>query len=1006
MEESKIENQPSEQPSTIALFQEEEEEEELFYSDFDENYYGNLFDEDSANESESYYSNMKAPEKQIEFCDYDINIELTELAKLTEESTNVIEVGLYTIGNYTFQLKLGKIESKGPLIFASVTSQDNVDVDISLKIEPLRKFISNHSASFSKTINSVLLRPHLFSPEEIPTENVSAVLSFHFTPDVLLTKDYFNCVGLRNSGMTCYLNSLIQCLFHLKPFRNIVFSIDNPKSEIANNLKLTFARMQMMSHPVSTRQLTKSFGWEIEDLFTQQDVQELMKLLLDRLDDSCHNKTSELFKGVMKSYIRCPSANYESSHDEDFCDLSLQVEGLKCLEDSLTQYFQPDKLTGDDQYELPDGSKADAEVGSELKENPQILCLHLRRFRFGNNNLTKINSTFSFPDSLTFGGDRYQLHSIISHFGSVFGGHYNAFVKIDGIWTNFDDENVRHVESHEAIEENFGEEGQRSFTAYVLFYIKPEFDEMEEPEIPIDIIESEARRASEITIVLQTSIGKLDKLSPRSIRVNKDLNSEEFKEFISHETQIPIDQLVIRKVTDHGYVKEIIPDPVPIPQFFYHADYTTDLPIFVTFFIPGYELIPLGFIHIQPGETIEQLSNKIFEKLKLEPLETIAYYDFGQDEIGSIATGPINECQQFIFELKSQENSQELIEPIKRTFNEKIEKINPPKEKSHFTLLDNIKVDTLKDFFSYVKNNRIMTFKSFDNTGQEFKLELACNLTFKQVLECIGKYLNVDPNKIFLFLPDKWNEGPSFHYLLSDIFPNFRTLSDQTDLLYYEVSEYDTRFYSRIYVTIINNYKTEKSFPLYFLKKFKVNELKEEIARQYETDDFILFYISDGIPYLIPNDDDEVNVQHKIGIQFGVGEFDNEKNMLLRVIYYDETFQRISSNPEIPFLLNVNIDITWKELKGLELFKDKKLIVLRREKRNSFIEINLDDNNKIDQNDLVAITFKKSFVCSGIFSSKQMTIKKEDLDSDEDDKDFVGEEEEEEMFEEEDEGVE
>lgn len=966
--------------------EEEDEEEEFLWND-DDNYEFMKIDEDFFDETDEELEEKEKPKKITTKCDYDFDVDFGDKYKqLCDEDTKEVDIDSYKVDDYEFQLKIRKDVLNGNSVYAIVVSDCGLDADICIKIGS--KFIFNHYAVFAKTSTVCTLKPELFKLNEINQDDkFNGVLSFHFTPSVYLTRDYFGCVGLQNSGMTCYLNSLIQCLFHLRIFRKIVFSIDNPKSDIANNLKLLFGRMQSMSGPVSTRELTKSFGWEIEDLFSQQDTQELMRLLLDRLDDSCHNKTSDLFKGVLSSFIKCPEANYESSHDEDFCDLSLQVDELSCLEDSIKAYFQTDKLTGDDKYQLPDGRKVDAEVGSKLKTNSQILCLHLRRFQYKDGNLKKLNTRFSFPSELEFGGDLYQLHSIISHHGNVFGGHYNAFVKINGIWTNFDDENVRHCEEHEAIDENFGCGDRSYFTAYVLFYVKPELINIEEPEIPLDILQKEEKRKSEIKISLTVSVGK----DPfRTVSVNKNYSSDEFKEFISKETSIPIEKLTFRKVTN-GEIGDIIDEPIPIQNFHYFVGDSADLPIFCSIYIPGYEIIPLCFIFIKPNETVEELSNKLFDYLGIEHNKTKGYFDFGQNELGSIATGKIDECCRILFELDNQCDVKSLIEPIKKIYPERVIPFKQTKEPSHFNLLDDIKVNSLGDFFSYIKNNRIMNFKPFKE-GKEFKLELACCLTFNQILKCISNYLKVDQNKILLFLPDKYDDGPSFHNIHPDVFPTFAQLSYQTDLVYYEIADIDIRGHSRADITIINDYQTSDNFPLYLPKRSKISELNDILSRKLNTKDFILYYIQEGFPILISNYDEEISFHHKICAQVGINN-DSNNNILLRVIHYEETFNYISSKPNCPFFIKVSNETTLREIKNLEIFKGKHIITFKKDKRSLVID-EPEDGQIITTDYFIGLPFKINIDFGKWIGNKQMKIKKEKFDDDENSTDDAFEEEE------------
>ena len=81
-----------------------------------------------------------------------------------------------------------------------------------------------------------------------------------------------------------------------------------------------------------------------------------MRLLLDRLDNVSNNEASKMFKGVFKSYIRVPTMNppFEKSNLEDFFDLSLFVRDINTLQESIDQFFQPDQMTGPDQYEMDD----------------------------------------------------------------------------------------------------------------------------------------------------------------------------------------------------------------------------------------------------------------------------------------------------------------------------------------------------------------------------------------------------------------------------------------------------------------------------------------------------------------------------------------------------------------------------------------------------------------------------------------------------------------------------
>jgi ubiquitin carboxyl-terminal hydrolase 7 len=106
---------------------------------------------------------------------------------------------------------------------------------------------------------------------------------------------------------------------------------------------------------VSTEELTKSFGWNMVDSFTQHDVQEFLRVLLDKMEEKMKGTPQQplldgLFQGRMKSYIRCVDVEYESARTENFLDLQLKVKGIPNLEKSFENYCEIEKLEGDNQY--------------------------------------------------------------------------------------------------------------------------------------------------------------------------------------------------------------------------------------------------------------------------------------------------------------------------------------------------------------------------------------------------------------------------------------------------------------------------------------------------------------------------------------------------------------------------------------------------------------------------------------------------------------------------------
>ncbi|CAG0892429.1 unnamed protein product [Cyprideis torosa] len=153
------------------------------------------------------------------------------------------------------------------------------------------------------------------------------------------------------------------------------------------------------------------------------------------------------------------------------------------LMDCLSAFFSADELKGDNMYSCEKCHKLRNGVKlCRMLELPEVLCIHLKRFRHDFVLSSKILTPVSFPlEGLDLSSfcDRdcpsrvttYDLIGVICHHGGVGGGHYTAFCynDVSRTWFEYDDRFVTEV-SPELV---------ATSEAYVLFYrynFKESFD--------------------------------------------------------------------------------------------------------------------------------------------------------------------------------------------------------------------------------------------------------------------------------------------------------------------------------------------------------------------------------------------------------------------------------------------------------------------------------------------------------------------------------------------------
>ncbi|KAG2178855.1 hypothetical protein INT43_001701 [Umbelopsis isabellina] len=199
-------------------------------------------------------------------------------------------------------------------------------------------------------------------------------------------------------------------------------------------------------------------------------------------DSSVHTNGSQpatwvhqLFEGVFSNETRCLTCETVTSRDEAFMDLSIDVEMNSSITSCLRQFSASETLCHKNKYfcDVCSGLQ-EAERRMKIKKLPNILALHLKRFKYQEQlqKYTKLTYRVVFPFELrlfntcddTEDPDRFGPHH----------GHYVTIIKSNGKWMLFDDDIVTSI-NEDDIQRYFGDlPGTGS--GYVLFYQAVDFN--------------------------------------------------------------------------------------------------------------------------------------------------------------------------------------------------------------------------------------------------------------------------------------------------------------------------------------------------------------------------------------------------------------------------------------------------------------------------------------------------------------------------------------------------
>lgn len=251
-----------------------------------------------------------------------------------------------------------------------------------------------------------------------------------------------NYKGLSNLGNTCYLNAGLQLIINNK--------------ELCNNMLLTqptsFLSQFIMEYYNNTSNITLNPSF-IKELmgnknnefigFKQNDSFELIIYLLEYIFENY--KMPNLYQITTDIKIKCKllTCLNINKHQEHCNYLILDtLDNFKDLDDCYRNYKQREKLLGDNSYYCEKcKDKRIASKRTEITNWPKHLIIILKRFT-NNGRLQKNNNKINVPLIWRHG---YHLKGIVSHSGSLTGGHYIYIGNHNNKWIMFNDDHCSEI---------------------------------------------------------------------------------------------------------------------------------------------------------------------------------------------------------------------------------------------------------------------------------------------------------------------------------------------------------------------------------------------------------------------------------------------------------------------------------------------------------------------------------------------------------------------------------
>lgn len=321
--------------------------------------------------------------------------------------------------------------------------------------------------------------------------------------------------GLANTGNTCSINTLVQCIGHCPLLREFLLETSIPvqkketqKYSIYEELKELLRQMWKEHNSLVPQRFLAAFYESIGEAYSpgdQFDFTEMWMLLLQNLLEETHqpkylspHQQVQVYPHPALEYVQKLShtawSTFFAKNNSPLNDLvhGTQIQQIQCtackrtyhnvepisflyvdIEDGMEQGME--KLLSSEQVDewTCDTCKQKGGIRTlRFWRLPKVWVIILKRF----NHMQKLGHPVHVLPEFTVGKEiematstepsaaiQYELKAMGNHYGSLHGGHYNAICKNKQDWCLYDDLSVQKIPQIETV-------FQENRHVYVLFY--------------------------------------------------------------------------------------------------------------------------------------------------------------------------------------------------------------------------------------------------------------------------------------------------------------------------------------------------------------------------------------------------------------------------------------------------------------------------------------------------------------------------------------------------------